>query len=71
MPKRLPDHWHVVSLQTQANDEFDTNPLGIAALKPVRDVHGAASARLACSAQKLLIPTAWRQFIVDEPRNAL
>ena len=70
MSKSLPDHREIVILKAQANNIFDTDPLGIAALQSVGDVHGAALA-FASTAQQPLIPTARRQLIPDERGNAL
>jgi hypothetical protein len=44
---------------------IDADPLGIAALEPVRDPHRVPLA-LAPTAQKALIPAAWCQLIPDE-----
>ena len=65
MPKGLPEHREIVAIRAKPNDMFDTDPLGIAALKPVRDAQRAALA-LAPAAQKALIPAAWCQLIPDE-----
>ena len=65
MSKRLPEHREIVALRAKPNDMLDTDSLGIAALKPVRDVQSAARA-FAPTAQKALIPAAWRQFIPDK-----
>ncbi len=59
MPKSLPDHREILILKTQANNITDTDPLGIAALQSVGDVHGAALT-FAGTAQQPLIPTARR-----------
>ncbi len=69
MPKGLPEHREIVAIRAQPNNVPDTDPLGIAALKPVRDVEGAAPA-LAPAAQKALIPAAWCQLIPDEGGDA-
>ena len=71
MPKRLPQHGQVLILEAQANHIFDADPLGIAALQPVGDIHRTALARFARAAQQPLIPSARCQFIPDERGNAL
>ena len=65
MPKGLPEHREIVAIWGKPNDVFNTNPLGISALKPVRDTQRAPFA-FAHAAQKALIPAAWRQFVPDE-----
>ena len=65
MPKGLPKHREIVSLRTKPNDMFDTDSLGIAALKPVSDAERVAPA-FAPAAQKALIPAAWCQLIPDK-----
>jgi hypothetical protein len=65
MPKGLPEHREIVAIRAEANNMLDTDPLGIAAPKPVRDAQRAALA-LALTAQKALIPAAWCQLIPDE-----
>jgi hypothetical protein len=65
MPKGLPKHWEIVSFRTKPNDMLDTDPLGIAALKPVSDAERVALA-FAPPAQKALIPAAWRQLIPNK-----
>jgi len=65
MPKGFPEHWEIVSFRTKPHDMFDTDPLGIAALKPVSDPERVAPA-FASAAQKALIPAAWGQFIPDK-----
>ena len=69
MPKGVPKHREIVTLWAKPNDMLDTDPLRIAALKPVRDAQRVALA-LAPTAQQLLIPAAWRQLIPYEGRNA-
>ena len=69
MPKGLPEHREIVAIRAKPNDMFDADPLGITALKPVRDAQRATLA-LAASAQKALIPAAWCQLIPDEGRYA-
>ncbi|MDQ3665051.1 MAG: hypothetical protein M3410_00395 [Acidobacteriota bacterium] len=65
MPKGLPEHREIVAIRAKPNDMLDADPLGIAALKAVRDAQRAALA-LAPTVQKALIPAAWRQLIPDE-----
>ncbi len=65
MPKGFPEHREVVVIRAKPNDMLDTDPLGIAAPKTVRDAQRAALA-LAPTAQKALIPAAWCQLIPDE-----
>ena len=65
MPKGLPEHREIIAIRAKPNDMLDTDPIGIAASKPVRDAQRAAIA-LAPSAQKALIPSAWCQLIPDE-----
>jgi hypothetical protein len=69
MPKGLPKHMQIVAIRAKADDVCDTDPLGIAALKPVRDAQRAALA-FAHTTQKALIPPAWCQLIPDEGRYA-
>jgi len=69
MPKGLPEHREIIAIRAKPNDMLDTDPLQIAALKPVRDAQRAVLA-LAPAAQQLLIPAAWRQLIPYEGRNA-
>ena len=69
MPKGLPEHRKVFAIGAYSNDVLDTDPLGIAALKPVSDTQRAALA-LAPAAQEALIPAAWRQLIPDEGSDA-
>jgi len=69
MPKGVPKHREIVTIRTKPNDMLDTDPILIAALKPVRDAQRAALA-LAPTTQQSLIPAAWRQLIPDEGRNA-
>ena len=69
MPKGFPEHREVFAIRAKPNDMLDTDPVGIAALKPVRDAKRAALA-LAPTAQQPLIPTAWCQLIPDEGRYA-
>jgi hypothetical protein len=65
MPKGFPEHREIVAIRAKPNDMLDTDPLGIAALKPVCDAQGAALA-FAPAAKKALIPAAWCQLIPDE-----
>jgi hypothetical protein len=65
MPKGLPEHREIVAIRSKPNDMLDADPLGIAALKPIRDAQRVALA-LAPTAQKALIPAAWCQLIPDE-----
>jgi hypothetical protein len=65
VPKGLPEHREIVAIWGKPNDVFDTDSLGIAALKPVRDAQRGAFA-FAPAAQKALIPAAWRQLVPDE-----
>ncbi len=65
MPKGLPEHREIVAIRAKPNDMLDTDPVGIAPLKPIRDAQRAALA-LAPTAQKALIPAAWCQLIPDE-----
>ncbi|MBA3513885.1 MAG: hypothetical protein H0T77_05880 [Pyrinomonadaceae bacterium] len=65
MPKGLPEHREIIGIRAKPNDMLDADPLGIAALKPVRDAQRAALA-FAPTLQKALIPAAWRQLIPDE-----
>ena len=44
MPKGLPQHRQIVAIRAKPNDVRDTDPLGIAALKPVGDAQRAALA---------------------------
>ena len=69
MPKGLPEHREVVAIRAKPNDMLDTDPVGIAALKPVRDAQRVAPA-LAPAAQQTLVPAARRQLIPDEGRDA-
>jgi len=69
MPKGFPEHREIVAVRAKPNDMFDTDSVGIAALKPVRDAQRATLA-LAHTAQKALIPAAWCQLIPDEGRYA-
>jgi hypothetical protein len=68
MPKGFPEHREVVAIRAKPNDMLDTDPVGIAALKPVRDAQRVALA-LAPATQETLIPAAWRQLIPDEGRD--
>ena len=65
MPKGLPEHREIVAIRAKPNDMLDTDPLGIAALKPVREAQRAALA-LASTTQQALIPAAWCQLVPDE-----
>ena len=65
MPKGFPEHREVVAIRAKPDDMLDTDPVGVAALKPVRDAQRVALA-LAPTTQKTLIPAAWRQLIPDE-----
>ena len=65
MPKGLPEHREIIAIRAKPNDMLDTDPIGIAASKPVRDAQRAAIA-LAPSTQKALIPSARCQLIPDE-----
>ena len=65
MPKGLPEHREIVAVRPQPDNMLDTDSLGIAALKPVREAKRGAPA-LAPTAQKTLIPAAWCQLIPDE-----
>jgi hypothetical protein len=65
MPKGLPEHREKVAIRAEPNNVLDTDPLGIAAPKPVRDAQRAALA-LAPTAQKALIPAAGCQLIPYE-----
>ena len=65
MPEGFPEHWEVVAIRGEPNDMLDTDPLRIAAPKPVGDAQRAALA-LAPAAQQALIPAAWCQLIPDE-----
>jgi hypothetical protein len=65
MPKGLPEHREIVAIWAEPNNMLDTDPLGIAAPKPVRDAQRVPLA-LAPAAQKALIPAAWCQLIPDE-----
>jgi hypothetical protein len=69
MPKGFPEHREVFAIRAKPYDMLDADPVGIATLKPVRDVKRAALA-LAPSAQQALIPAAWGQLIPDEGRYA-
>jgi hypothetical protein len=69
VPKRFPDHREMVAIRTQPNDVLDTDPLRIAAPKPVRNAQRATLA-LAPTEQKALIPAAWCQLIPDEGCDA-
>jgi len=55
----------MVAIRGKPNDVFDTDPLGIAAFKPVGDVQKTAFA-FASAAQEALIPPARRQLVPDE-----
>jgi hypothetical protein len=44
MQKGLPEHREIVALRGEPNDVPDTDPLGIAALEPVRDAQRTALA---------------------------
>ena len=65
MPKGLPEHREIIAIGIKSNDMPDTDSVGIAALIPVGDAQRSALA-LASTAEKVLIPAAWRQFIPDE-----
>ena len=65
MPKGFPEHREIVAIRAKPNDMPDTDPVRIAAPKPVRDAQRATLA-LAPTAQKALIPAAWCQLIPDE-----
>ena len=65
MPKGLPEHREIVAIRAKPDDMLNTDPLGIAAAKPVRDAQ-RATRTLASGAQKALIPAAWCQLIPDE-----
>ena len=69
MPKGLPEHREIVAIRAKPYDLLDTDPLGVAAPKPVCDAQRAAPA-LAPAEQKALIPAARCQFIPDEGRYA-
>src|SRR5688572_15854447 len=62
MPKGIPERREVVAIRGKPNAMLDTDPVGVAALKPVRDAQRVALA-LAPTKQKTLIPAAWRQLI--------
>lgn len=69
MPESLPQHGEIVAIWGKPDNVFDTDPLGIAASKPVRDVQRAVPA-FAPATQKALIPAAWRQLVPNEGGNA-
>jgi len=69
MPKGVPEHREIIAIRVKPNDMLDTDPLWIAAPKPVRDAQRVALA-LALAAQKALIPAARCQLIPDEGCNA-
>jgi hypothetical protein len=47
MPKGFPEHREVVAIRAKTDDMPDTDPVGIAALKPVRDAQRVALALIA------------------------
>jgi hypothetical protein len=65
MPKGFPKHREIVAIRSKPKDMIDTDSLGIAALKPVRDAQRAALAP-APTVEEALIPAAWRQLIPDK-----
>jgi hypothetical protein len=65
MAKGIPKHREIITIRAKTNDMLNTDPLGIAALKPVGDAERVALA-LAPAAQEALIPAAWGQLIPDE-----
>jgi hypothetical protein len=65
MPKGLPEHREIVAVRAKPDDMLDTDPLGIAALEPVRDAQRASLA-LAATTQQALVPAAWYQLVPDE-----
>ena len=65
MPKSLPDHREIIPFRAQPNNMFDTDPVGIAALKPVGDAQGSTLA-LAPAKEKALVPAARRQLIPNK-----
>jgi hypothetical protein len=69
VPEGVPEHREIVVIRAESNNMLDTDPLGIAAPKPVREAQRAALA-LAPTAQKALIPAAGCQLIPDEGGNA-
>jgi len=70
MPKGLPKHREIISFRIKTDDMFDTDSLGIAALKPVSEAERATPALLAPAQEKALIPVARRQLIPDKRRYA-
>ena len=70
MPKSLPQHRQIISFGPEPNNMPDTDSIGIATFKPVRDAERAASALLAPANQKALIPPTRRQLIPDKRRYA-
>lgn len=69
MPKGLPKHWKIVAFRPKPNYSVDTDLLGIAPPKAVRDAQRITLA-LAPAMQKALIPAAWHQLIPDEGSDA-
>ena len=69
MPKGLPQHVQIVAIRAKTDDVRDTDPLGIAALIPVRYAQRAALA-YALATKKALIPAAWYQLIPNEGCDA-
>jgi hypothetical protein len=65
MPKCLPEHREIVAFWIEPNNTLNTDPLRIAAPKPIRDAQRVALA-LARATQKPLIPVAGCQLIPDE-----
>jgi hypothetical protein len=69
MSKGFPEHREIVAIRAKPNDMPDTDPLRIAAPKPVSDAQRVALA-LAPAAQKALVPTARCELIPDKRSDA-
>ena len=65
MAKGIPKHREIITLRAKTNDMLNTDPLRIAALKPVGDAERVVLA-FASAAKQALIPAAWRQLIPDK-----
>jgi hypothetical protein len=69
MPERVPEHREIITLGAKPNDMPDTDPVGITALKSVRNPQRIAPAGTP-SKKKALIPAAGPQLIPNESGNA-
>ena len=69
MPEGFPEHREIVAIRFKPNDVLDTDPLGIAPLKPVGNAQRATLA-LAPAAQEALngmFPSGTRAWITKLP----